>query len=85
MKHRTYAEAAEELGVPETWLKRRIKELPHRKFGEHVRFADEDMAEISAMYAVRPAAEAPQDRQESAMAALADLRPERARRSRASA
>jgi len=53
---RTYAEAAEELGVKPSWLKAKAqaREIPHRRYGRLVRFADEDIAEIRAMHKAAP-------------------------------
>lgn len=55
MKRRwTYPEAAEELRVDVTWLKRHIKELPHSKKGRVVTFSDEDLERIDAIHHHEP-------------------------------
>lgn len=50
----TYPEAAEELRVTVTWLKRHIKKLPHTKKGRVVTFSDEDLTRIDAMFHHEP-------------------------------
>ncbi|GAA3162191.1 hypothetical protein GCM10017688_05490 [Streptomyces ramulosus] len=52
--HVGYEEAAHRLQIPESWLRKRINELPHRKMGKTVLFSHEDLRDISAMHAVRP-------------------------------
>jgi hypothetical protein len=51
-----YPAAAERLGIPETWLRRNVPllSLPHRKYGKHVRFTDEDLVAIAEMHRVSP-------------------------------
>lgn len=41
-----YPEAAERLGVDESWLRRHIKRLPHSKKGRVVTFSDADLRRI---------------------------------------
>lgn len=50
----TYPEAAAELRVEESWLRRHIKKLPHSKFGRVVTFTDADLARIGAQYHHEP-------------------------------
>ncbi|MDH6134632.1 hypothetical protein P3T37_004036 [Kitasatospora sp. MAA4] len=52
---RDYAGAAEVLDLPETWLRRNIRRIPHTKFGKHVRFSDDHLRVIRAMHEVLPA------------------------------
>ncbi|MFF3928621.1 helix-turn-helix domain-containing protein [Streptomyces hirsutus] len=51
-----YPEAAEELGVEESWLRRHIKELPHKKVGRSVYFTDADLERIDALHHREPTA-----------------------------
>jgi len=53
-----YAGAAADLNLPEAWLRNNIGRLPHRKYGRHVRFTDEDRAAIRAMHKTAPSASA---------------------------
>ncbi|MFJ6440222.1 helix-turn-helix domain-containing protein [Streptomyces sp. NPDC091649] len=50
----TYPEAAEELRVDESWLRRHIKALPHSKKGRVVTFSAEDLDRIDAMHHHEP-------------------------------
>ncbi|MCX4827127.1 helix-turn-helix domain-containing protein [Streptomyces sp. NBC_01016] len=52
----TYAEAAAELRVSETWLRRHIKALPHSKKGRVVTFTAEDLERIDALHHHEPTA-----------------------------
>lgn len=54
------AALAEELGVPFSWVKEKVaaRQLPHRRYGKHVRFTAEDVAAIRAASA-EPVAAAP--------------------------
>lgn len=54
MKKYTYPEAAEALRIPEPWLRRHIKRLPHTKIGRTVTFSDEDLVRIDAMHHHEP-------------------------------
>lgn len=55
MKRRLdYTAAAEELGVEESWLRRKIKQLPHGKLGRKVYFTDADLERIDAMHHHEP-------------------------------
>lgn len=58
-KRHTYPEAAEILRVPEPWLRRHIKELPHSKKGREVTFSDADLDAIDAMFHHTPASAVP--------------------------
>jgi hypothetical protein len=49
-----YAGAAEVLDLPETWLRRNIKRIPHEKYGKYVRFGPEHLQAIRAMHEVLP-------------------------------
>lgn len=50
MKRRLgYAEAAEELGVKESWLRDNVKQLPHKKLGRFVYFTDADLDRIDEL------------------------------------
>lgn len=44
---------ATELGVPESWVRDRVKAraIPHHRYGKHVRFTDEDRAEYRRLTA----------------------------------
>jgi hypothetical protein len=76
-----YAGLAAKLRIPETWLRRHIRQLPHQKYGQYVRFGPEDVALIQADHQVRPgAAVLP-----STAPALLELRPGRAPRGRRAA
>lgn len=52
--HVDYPEAARRLRVPESWLRRNIGDLPHRKMGKSIGFSEEDLKAISEMCLVRP-------------------------------
>lgn len=58
MADRTYDEAAVELNLPKSWLQKRAQAylIPHRRYGRHVRFTDEDIAAIRAQHATKPIA-----------------------------
>lgn len=47
----TKAQAAERLQVSERWLEKRVtaRRIPHTWLGRHIRFSDQDLAEIAAM------------------------------------
>lgn len=45
----TYAQAAEATGIPESHLRRHIKQLPHKKRGRTVWFTDEDLQRIDQL------------------------------------
>lgn len=77
-----YKAAAEVLDLPESWLRRNIKRLPHQKFGQHVKFGEEELAEIQAKHKVRPVDPAALPH---IAPALLELRPGRAPRGRRSA
>ncbi|MFC7906416.1 helix-turn-helix domain-containing protein [Streptomyces nigra] len=73
-----YPEAAAELGVEESWLRRHIKQLPHTKLGRVVYFTDADLERIDQLYHQEPATGplATATKPTSAAAhPLADLRP----------
>ncbi len=53
---RDYPTAAQELGLPETWLRRNIRRLPHEKYGKYVKFGPEHIAAIRKLHTVVPAA-----------------------------
>ncbi|MGW2547225.1 hypothetical protein ACWC5I_41720, partial [Kitasatospora sp. NPDC001574] len=55
----TYAGLAELLGVTEGWLRRRIRMLPHEKYGREVRFFPEHVTAIRALFSVTPVATLP--------------------------
>ncbi|MFC7928733.1 hypothetical protein [Streptomyces cinereoruber] len=52
--HFGYSEAARRLNVKEKWLRERISQLPHRKFGKFVQFTEDDLRAISDMHFVHP-------------------------------
>lgn len=55
MKRRyTYPEAAAQLRVEESWLRRHIKRLPHSKFGKVVTFSEDDLERIDALHHHEP-------------------------------
>ncbi|MFJ1657222.1 helix-turn-helix domain-containing protein [Streptomyces anthocyanicus] len=49
-----YPDAAEVLGVEESWLRRHIKQLPHSKLGRVVYFTDADLERIDATFHHEP-------------------------------
>jgi len=53
VKDRTYADAAEELNIPESWLKAQAqaRQIPHHRYGRWVRFTDGDLDAIRAKFA----------------------------------
>ncbi|NUH35321.1 DNA-binding protein [Streptomyces samsunensis] len=77
-RRHTYPEAAAELRVEESWLRRHIKKLPHSKKGRVVTFSDEDLTCIDAMFHHEPE-QAPPLRAVGAHP-LADLKPLPSRR-----
>jgi hypothetical protein len=50
----TYPEAADELRVEESWLRRHIKQLPHSKKGRVVTFSEEDLERIDQICHCEP-------------------------------
>ncbi|MFI0768566.1 helix-turn-helix domain-containing protein [Streptomyces melanosporofaciens] len=74
----TYPEAAAELRVEESWLRRHIKRLPHSKKGRVVTFSDADLEAIDAQFHHEPE-QAPQLRAVGAHP-LAELKPLPSRR-----
>jgi excisionase family DNA binding protein len=44
----TFAEAAEVLNVPESWLREKVarRQVPHTRLGKHVRFTRADLTDI---------------------------------------
>lgn len=50
----TYAEAAEELRIKESWLRRHIKKLPRVQIDRQVFFTQADLDEITEMHHHRP-------------------------------
>ncbi|WP_217545616.1 helix-turn-helix domain-containing protein [Streptomyces sp. GbtcB6] len=79
-----YAEAASELGVEESWLRRHIKRLPHSKVGRVVYFTDADLARIDELHhhepSVRPLAATSAPSASTSTHPLAHLRPLPSRR-----
>lgn len=49
-----YPEAAREIGVEESWLRRHIKKLPHTKVGRTVYFTDADLERIDQLFHHEP-------------------------------
>lgn len=49
-----YAEAAEELGLTESWMRKNIKRLPHSKPGRTVYFTDADLKRIDEIFHHEP-------------------------------
>lgn len=74
-----YPEAAEELGVEESWLRRHIKKLPHTKLGRVVYFTDADLERIDQLHhhepSTGPMAAASKPSTSATSHPLADLRP----------
>ncbi|EGX60150.1 hypothetical protein SZN_09516 [Streptomyces zinciresistens K42] len=74
-----YPDAAEELGVEESWLRRHIKALPHSKLGRVVYFTDADLERIDQLHhhepSTGPLAAAPTPTPSAGAHPLADLRP----------
>lgn len=54
MKRHTYPEAATELRVEESWLRRHIKTLPHSKKGRVITFSDADLERIDQLFHHEP-------------------------------
>ncbi len=54
----TIAEAVRLLAVPESWLRERVRlrRVPHRRLGKHVRFTSRDLEEIVERAAQREVA-----------------------------
>lgn len=77
-----YKGAAKVLDLPESWLRRNIKRLPHQKYGQHVKFGEAEIAEIQEKHRVRPADPASVSH---IAPALLELRPGRAPRGRRTA
>ncbi|MFE5853582.1 helix-turn-helix domain-containing protein [Streptomyces sp. NPDC056500] len=50
----TYPEAAEDLRVEESWLRRHIKKLPHSKKGRVVTFTGADLERIDSLFHREP-------------------------------
>lgn len=74
-----YPEAAEELGIEESWLRRHIKRLPHSKLGRTVYFTDADLERIDAQFhhepTTGPVATAPASRPGASAHPLRHLQP----------
>jgi hypothetical protein len=84
MADHLYADAAAELRVKESWLRERIGELPHIKYGGvrgkgTVTFTDAHLEQIRAMFEIDPTSTAAAARSVP-NAFEADLRPVRSRR-----
>jgi excisionase family DNA binding protein len=60
VKLRTYEEAAEELGVSPSWLKKRVRErtIPFKRMGDLIRFSESDLEAIADQGAVKPGSKA---------------------------
>ncbi|WP_083502678.1 helix-turn-helix domain-containing protein [Sphaerimonospora mesophila] len=43
-----FKQAAERLNIPESWLREKVakRQVPHTRFGKHVRFTEADLAAI---------------------------------------
>jgi hypothetical protein len=54
MTRHQYSQAAAELGIEESWLRRHIKQLPHTKLGRTVYFTDADLERIDALFHHEP-------------------------------
>lgn len=54
-----YDEAANMLGISDSWLKKHKQQLPRRELGDRVLFSLQDLEEIAEMHAVRPGQQAP--------------------------
>ncbi|MET8585773.1 helix-turn-helix domain-containing protein [Streptomyces collinus] len=59
LRRLTYAQAAAELHVEESWLRRHIRRLPHTKLGRVVYFTDDDLRRIDSLFHHEPATPAP--------------------------
>ena len=77
-----FAEAAEQLGCEERWLRDNSARLPRTKFGRRVRFTEADLERIREMHHVEPGG-ASQHKPEAATAG--QLKPLPARRALRSA
>ena len=80
----TYPEAAVELRVEESWLRRHIKRLPHAKKGRVVTFSEADLERIDAMHHHEPR-DGRLVQVQPGLHPLADLKPLPARGARARA
>lgn len=69
------------LNIPESWLRRNIKRLPHQKYGQYVRFGADEAAQIQELHRVQPGPAAVP----TVAPALLELRPGRAPRGRRAA
>jgi hypothetical protein len=49
-----YAEAAEELRVEESWLRKNVRQFPRRKAGKKVHFTDADLDRINQLLHLEP-------------------------------
>jgi DNA-binding Lrp family transcriptional regulator len=50
----SFSEAARRLGLPESWLRAHVRELPHRRLGRKVMFTVDDLDRIVALAAATP-------------------------------
>jgi hypothetical protein len=78
-RHFSYETAAVEFELPERWLRRHIKELPHREFGRYVRFSVADMLDISAKFAAQTS-DGESTAEATASGAVPDIQPSSRRR-----
>lgn len=76
----TPQQLAEILDVDPTWVARRAKDHPHHRFGRDIRFTEADALAFIEAHAVQPAGFTPAE----VPAALLELKPGRASRSRKS-
>ncbi|WP_424891862.1 helix-turn-helix domain-containing protein [Streptomyces sp. XH2] len=83
----TYPEAAVELRVEESWLRRHIQKLPHTKKGRVVTFSEADLDAIDSIFHHTPTTGplAPPSRASAGAHPLAHLKPLPGRRSLRSA
>ena len=77
-----YDGAAAWLNVSKSFLMKRIAQLPHRKFGDSVRFTEADLEEINEIFAVRPVRPDDEVLPVAVPQAFLDLKPQRARQRR---
>lgn len=80
----TYPEAAVELRVLESWLRRHIKKLPHSKKGKVVTFSEDDIKRIDALHhhepSTGPLAPAPRPSSGASLHPMSHLQPLPSRR-----
>lgn len=56
MSDRTYEQAAQELNLPVSWLQKKVaaRQIPHTRYGRHVRFTENDLTAIRTLHSAAP-------------------------------